>query len=77
MHKDPNNQKIICGDKNIHASCKEKICIFKIYFSNTRPKVKKHDMPLQYQAHKNVFEKKNVDMMHEHRPYNCAIDLEE
>ncbi len=56
---------------------KKKYAFLKIYFSNTRPKVKKHDMPLQYQAHKNVFEKKNVDMMHEHRPYNCAIDLEE
>ncbi len=58
MHKDPNNQKKYLWGQEQSCSCKEKICILKIYISNTRPKVKKHEMPLQYQAHKNVFEKK-------------------
>jgi hypothetical protein len=31
----------------------------------------------QYKEFKNVFEKKNVDILPEHRPYNCAIDLQD
>jgi len=30
----------------------------------------------QYNSFEDVFEKKNIDMLPQHRPYNCAIDLE-
>jgi hypothetical protein len=33
-------------------------------------------MKLQYQTYKNVFEKKNVNMLPKYRPYDYAIDLE-
>jgi hypothetical protein len=36
-----------------------------------------HKIPTQYQDCKDVFEEKNVDTLFEHRPYDCAIDLEE
>ena len=35
------------------------------------------DVPLQYQDFKDVFEKKNADMLPKHRPYDCAIELQE
>jgi hypothetical protein len=34
-------------------------------------------IPKQYEGFKDVFEKKNADMLPEHRPYDCAIDLHE
>ena len=34
-------------------------------------------IPEQYKDFLNVFQKKNTDMLPEHRPYNCAIDLQE
>jgi hypothetical protein len=30
---------------------------------------------MQYYNFKDVFEKKNVDILPEHRPYDCAIEL--
>jgi hypothetical protein len=33
------------------------------------------NIPDQYKEFQNVFEKKNADILPEHRPYNCAIDL--
>jgi len=30
----------------------------------------------QYEVYKDVFEKKNADILPQHRPYNCTIDLE-
>ena len=32
---------------------------------------------MQYKDFENVFQKKNADMLLEHRPYDCAIDLQE
>jgi hypothetical protein len=34
-------------------------------------------MLIKYQDYKDVFEKRNVDTLFEHWPYDCAIDLEE
>lgn len=35
------------------------------------------NIPTQCKEFGNVFEKKNADILPEHRPYDCAIDLEE
>jgi len=35
-----------------------------------------HEIPSQYKEFKDVFEKKNANTLPEHRPYDCAIDLE-
>ena len=35
------------------------------------------DIPPQYQDFKDVFEKKNADLLPKHRPYDCAIELQE
>ena len=32
-------------------------------------------IPEQYQEFQDVFEKKNADILPEHRPYDCSIDL--
>jgi len=37
--------------------------------------VNQNEIFLIYQRYKNVFEKKNVDMLFKHQPYNCVIDL--
>ncbi|MCO5584595.1 hypothetical protein L7F22_038526 [Adiantum nelumboides] len=34
-------------------------------------------LPHQYQDYNDVFEKKNADLLPEHRPYDCAIELQE
>jgi hypothetical protein len=34
-------------------------------------------IPEQYKDFEDVFQKKNADMLPEHRPYDCAIDLQE
>ena len=34
-------------------------------------------IPSQYQDFQDVFEKKNADILPEHRPYDCTIDLQE
>jgi hypothetical protein len=36
-----------------------------------------HEIPNQYQDYKDVFAKKNANTLPKHRPYDCAIDLEE
>ncbi len=36
-----------------------------------------HEIPIQYQDYKYVFENKNEDTLPEHWPYDCAINLEE
>jgi hypothetical protein len=41
------------------------------------PRTQQHEISIQYQDYKDIFEKKNVDALLEHQPYECAIDLEE
>jgi hypothetical protein len=36
-----------------------------------------HEIPSQYQEFKDVFEKRNVNTLHKHRPYDCTIHLVE
>jgi hypothetical protein len=37
----------------------------------------RHEFPSQYKEFKDVFEKKNVDNLPKHCPYDCIIDFEE
>ncbi len=41
------------------------------------PETQQHEIPIQYQNYKDVFEKKNANTLLKHRPYDCVIDLEE
>ncbi len=41
------------------------------------PKTQKHEILIECQDYKDFFEKKNVNTLFEHRPYDCAINLEE
>jgi hypothetical protein len=34
-----------------------------------------HEIPSQYKNYNDVFEKKNVDILPKHQPYDCTIDL--
>jgi hypothetical protein len=36
-----------------------------------------HEIPSEYQEFKYVFEKRNVNISHKHRPYDCTIDFME
>ena len=38
---------------------------------------KSSGLPDRYKEYQDVFEKKNVDMLPQHRPYDCGIDLQE
>jgi hypothetical protein len=35
------------------------------------------NIPAQYKEFQDVFEKKNVDILPKHRPYDCTIDLQD
>ena len=35
------------------------------------------ELLIQYKEYGDVFEKKNTDMLPQHRPYDCGIDLQE
>jgi hypothetical protein len=35
------------------------------------------NIPTQYKEFQDVFEKKNADILPEHQPYDCAIDLQD
>ena len=49
---------------------------FVIYITPTSgEKTSTTSIPEQYKEFKDVFQKKNADMLPEHRPYDCAIDL--
>ncbi len=41
------------------------------------PRMQQHEIHVQYQDYKDIFEKKNANALLEHRPYDYAIDLEE
>ena len=51
---------------------------FVIYATPTRGEtISTASIPEQYKDFQDVFQKKNADMLPEHRPYDCAIDLED
>jgi hypothetical protein len=39
--------------------------------------MQQHEIPIQYQDYKDVFEKKKINTLPEHWPYDYVIDLEE
>jgi hypothetical protein len=39
--------------------------------------MEQHEIPIQYQDYKSIFEKKNANALPEHRPYDYVIHLEE
>ncbi len=41
------------------------------------PRMQQHEIHVQYQDYKDIFEKKNANTLPKHWPYDCAIDLEE
>ena len=34
-------------------------------------------LPEQYKSYQDVFEKKNAKILPQHRPYDCAVDIED
>ena len=38
-------------------------------------KISTASIPVQYKDFEDVFQKRNVDILPEHGPYDCAIDL--
>ena len=50
---------------------------FIIYATPTREEITSTTIPKQYKVFQDVFEKKNADILLQHRPYDCAIDLQE
>ena len=52
--------------------------LFAIYATPTcELALKTNGFPIQYEEFKDVFEKKNVDTLSQHHPYDCAIELQE
>ncbi len=41
------------------------------------PRMQQHEIPIQYQDYKHVFEKKNANTLLKHQPCDYAIDLQE
>jgi hypothetical protein len=52
--------------------------IFVIYATLVMESIKRpKTLPTHYKEYQDVFEKKNVDMLSQDRPYDCAIDLQD
>ncbi len=47
--------------------------IYALHATNVRPH--QHEIPCQYKDYNDVFEKKNVDTLPKHQPYDCTIDF--
>ena len=69
-------QPLIFGDKAFVRAAKKNIA-FAIYTTpmDTSTKTGIQKIPMQYYDFKDVFEKKNVDILSEHHLYDCAIEL--
>ena len=63
--------------KSVYEGGKERNYIHNIRYSNIRTSIKKVNIPEQYKEYGDTFEKKNADMLSQHRPYDCSIDLQE
>ena len=51
---------------------------FAIYTIPTSEQIQaSSQLPVQYKEYEDVFEKKNADILPQHRPYDCGIDLQE
>jgi hypothetical protein len=58
---------------SIHACCKDAFFIYALLATNVGPQ--QHETPSQYKDYNDVFEKKNVETLPKHQPYDCIIDL--
>jgi hypothetical protein len=59
----------------MHATKKgDAFLIYELPTANGRSQ--QHEIRFQYKAYRDVFERKNVDILPEHQPYDYAIDLE-
>ena len=76
-HKSSIGKPVLIGAKAFIHEAKEG-SVFAIYAAPISEKVKTSSgIPSQYQDYQDVFEKKNADILPEHRPYDCSIDLKE
>ena len=76
-HKCSIGKPVFIGAKAFIHEAKEG-SVFAIYAAPISEKVKTSSgIPSQYQDYQDVFEKKNADILPEHRPYDCSIDLKE
>jgi hypothetical protein len=76
--KRKNIQSLILGAR-IFACATKKNVAFAIYATPMGTLTEKgiQEIPMQYHDFKDVFEKKNVDILSEHRPYDCVIELQD
>jgi hypothetical protein len=71
-------QPLILGARAFICATKKNVA-FAIYAipMGTSIEIGVQEIPMQYHDFKNVFEKKNADILPEHRPYDCAIELQD
>lgn len=76
-HKSSIEKPILIGAKAFIYEAKEG-SVFAIYVAPISEKAKTSSgIPSQYQDYQDIFEKKNADILPEHRSYDCSIDLKE
>jgi hypothetical protein len=63
--------------KKIFVRAAKKNVAFAIYATpmDTSTETSVQEISMQYHDFKDVFEKKNADILPEHHPYDCAIEL--
>jgi hypothetical protein len=71
-------QPLVLGAKAFVRAA-EKNVAFVIYASpmGTSTKIGIQEISMQYHDFKDLFEKKNIDILLEHRPYDCTIELQD
>jgi hypothetical protein len=75
--QDVKNSKVLFIGTRSFMQIAKKGNAFLIYvFPTSDIKLLCHEIPSQYKEFKDVFEKKNIDTLPKHRPYDCTIDFE-
>ena len=71
-------QPLILGARAFAPATKKNVA-FAIYATpmDTSTEIGVQEIPMQYHDFKDVFEKKNADILPKHRPYDCAVELQD
>jgi hypothetical protein len=71
-----NSKALFVGARSFMQIAKKKDAFLIYVLPTSDIKLFRHEIPSQYKEFKDVFEKKNVDTLPKHRPYDCTTNLE-
>jgi hypothetical protein len=70
-------QKLYLSEQKLLCKLPRKEMHLDLCFPTSNVELPHYEIPSQYKEFEDMFEKKNVDTLPEHRPYDYTIDLKE